>query len=108
MTDSKPALVLDNGSDTTKAGFAREEAPHTVLTSVVGYEKHAKFQEVWDRNDPLIGQDSLDLSSNLDLKYPIKNSIITNWDDMEMVSRVHIKFERSCGILYKASVNVLF
>ena len=86
MSANKTALVLDNGSDTVKAGFAKEETPHTVLTSVVGYAKSAKFQEVADREDPLIGQDALDPSSNLDLTYPIKNSIITNWDDMEMVS----------------------
>lgn len=93
MAANKTPLVLDNGSDTTKAGFAKEEAPHTVLTSVVGYEKHAKSLEVLDRKDPLIGQDALDLSSNLDVSYPIKNSVITNWDDMEMVSRVQIRSE---------------
>ena len=83
MSANKTALVLDNGLDTIKAGFAKEETPHTVLTSVVGYPESAKFQEVAD-----IGQDALHSSCNvnLDLTFPIKNSIITNWEDMEMVS----------------------
>ena len=86
MSANKTAVVLDNGSDTIKAGFAKEETPHTVLTSVVGYPKSAKFQEVADRDDPFIGQDALHSNCNLDLTFPIKNSIITNWDDMELVS----------------------
>ena len=84
MSTNKTALVLDNGSDTTKAGFAKEEAPHSVIPSVLGYEKTAHGKE------PLIGQDAVDLISNLDLSYPIKNSMITNWDDMEKVSRAQI------------------
>ena len=86
MSGNKTALVLDNGSDTIKAGFAKEETPHTVLTCVVGYPESAKFQEVADRDNPFIGQDAVHSSCNLDLTFPIKNSIITNWDDMEMVS----------------------
>ena len=86
MSGNKAALVLDNGSDTIKAGFAKEETPHTVLTSVVGYPESAKFQEVADRDNPFIGQDAVHSSFNLDLTFPIKNSIITSWDDMEMVS----------------------
>jgi len=87
MSANKTAVVLDNGSDNIKAGFAREETPHTVLTSVVGYPESAKFQEVADRDDPFIGKDALHSSCNLDLTFPIKNSIITNWDDMEMLWR---------------------
>ena len=86
MSAAKAGVVLDNGSDTIKAGFAKEDAPHTVFTSVVGRPEHAKFQELADRDDPLVGNDALDLRSNLDLTYPIENSIITNWDDMEEVS----------------------
>ena len=100
MASNKTALVLDNGSDTIKAGFAKEETPHTVLTSVVGYPESAKVQEVADRDDPFIGQDALHSSCNLDLTFPITNSIITNWDDMQMVS-VEFRFDQSCCIACK-------
>ena len=86
MSGNKTALVVDNGSDTIKAGFAKEETPHTVLTCVVGYPESAKFQAAADRDNPFIGQDAVHSSCNLDLTLPIKSSIITNWDDMEMVS----------------------
>ena len=36
MSFQKVALVLDNGSDTLKAGFAKEEAPDVVFPTVVG------------------------------------------------------------------------
>ena len=99
MSANKTAVVLDNGSDTIKAGFAKEETPHTVLTSVVGYPESAKFQEVADRDDPFIGKDALHSSCNLDLTFPIKNSIITNWDDMEMVSWTKIWSGRAVAVL---------
>lgn len=79
------AVVLDNGSDTIKVGFAEEDSLQTEFISVVGRPKYAKLQERADREDPLVGSDALDQRSDLDLKYPIENSIITSWDDMETV-----------------------
>lgn len=79
------AVVLDNGSDTIKAGFAEEDSPQTEFITVVGRPKYAKLQERADREDPLVGIDALDQRSDLDLTYPIENSIITSWDDVETI-----------------------
>ena len=37
--DSKTVVVIDNGSSTIKAGFAGDDAPRAVFSSVVGRPK---------------------------------------------------------------------
>ena len=88
MSDNKTAVVLDSGSDTTKVGFATEDAPGLVVPSVVA------SQDKEDRKPPLIGKDARGMMGALHLRYPVKNSIITNWDDMERASEV-----QTCQIL---------
>ena len=40
MNNEVPALVVDNGSHTCKAGFAGDDAPRAVFPSVVGRPQH--------------------------------------------------------------------
>lgn len=96
MSSHKPALVLDNGSDTIKAGFAKEEAPHAVFPTVVGQIVEAKQMEVLDRPAPYIGYEAKAKGDTLELTYPIKNSIITDFEAMEEVSRIHNKSAGGC------------
>ena len=88
MSVNKSALVVDNGSDTIKAGFAKEETPHSVFFTVLGQTKQAKQLEVLDRPDPHIGDEAKGKKDILDLTYPIKNSIITDFEAIEEVRRV--------------------
>lgn len=87
MSASKTPLVVDNGSDTIKAGFAKEEAPCSVFFTVVGQTVEAKGQEILDRPIPCIGDEAKAKKGVIDLTYPIKNSIITDFDGMEEVRR---------------------
>ena len=74
-------IVIDNGSYMCKAGFASMEAPHSVIPNIVGRPKNNQRL----RQDFFIGNEALSMSCILDLKYPIKRGIITNWDDMEKI-----------------------
>lgn len=38
--DEVVALVIDNGSETFKVGFAGDDAPRAVFPSIVGHPKH--------------------------------------------------------------------
>ena len=88
MSSNKTALVVDNGSDTIKAGFAKEEAPQSVFFTVLGQTKEAKQLEVLDRPAPHIGDEAQAKKGFLDFTYPIKNSIITDFEAMEEVRRI--------------------
>ena len=48
MVDGTPIVVIDNGSDSIKAGFAGDEAPHICFPTVGGTGK--------DFPDVLIGE----------------------------------------------------
>lgn len=87
MSASKTPLVVDNGSDTIKAGFAKEEAPCSVFFTVVGQTVEAKGQEILDRPIPCIGDEAKAKKGVIDLTYPIKNSIITDFNGMEEIWR---------------------
>ena len=77
MDDDECALVVDNGSDSLKAGFAGDEVPRAVFPSVVGHGVTVK--------DSFVGDEAHMRRDILSLRHPIKRGIITDWDDMEKV-----------------------
>lgn len=87
MSTRKTPLVVDNGSDSIKAGYAKEEAPYTVLSTILGQTKEAKRLEVLDRPAAYIGEKTDPERCEIDLIHPIKNSIINDFDAMEEIWR---------------------
>ncbi|KAK0062931.1 actin gamma [Biomphalaria pfeifferi] len=71
-----PAIVVDNGSDSCKVGLAREDLPASVFPSTVARDANKVS---------FVGQKAIDRISDLELHYPIKRGLITNWDDMEVL-----------------------
>ena len=81
--DDVPALVIDNGSGVIKAGFAGDDIPRVVFSSVVGDPRHQDLGQ----NGSYVGDEAQKKRSMLVLKYPIEHGIVTNWNDMEKVSQ---------------------
>jgi actin len=82
------AVVIDNGSSSCKAGFAGEAAPSVEVDTLVGRLKPTADPELHqDLPDSYIGYDAWRRRryTPLVLRYPIKDGIITNWDDMELI-----------------------
>jgi len=77
------ALVIDNGSDTMKVGFAGDAEPHSVFPPVVGVQPSNGLR--WPSY--YVGEEAL---SNLGvafqrLRYPIEHGVINDWDGMEKI-----------------------
>lgn len=84
MSDDITSIVLDNGSDMCKAGFGGDDAPRAVFPSVVGRSRH---QGVMRPKGTYVGDEAQSKREILSLNYPIKNGIVSNWDDMEEIWR---------------------
>ena len=78
------AVIIDNGSGWCKAGFAGDDAPRAVFSSVVGRPR--QFPTVgMGRKDSYVGGEAQSRRDVLTLKYPIEHGIVTNWDEMEKI-----------------------
>ncbi len=82
--DETLACIIDNGSGMCKAGFQGEEAPTSVFPSIVG---RPKTQDIMGKNkvDIFVGDEAQEKRGVLQLSYPIKHGVVTNWDEMEKI-----------------------
>ena len=86
------ALVIDNGSDTLKAGFAGNDVPSAVFPTVVGRPRRQLGISDTVKEDFYIGAEAQAKRDILTLKYPVYNRVVCNWDDMEKVRHYVILF----------------
>lgn len=78
-------VVLDNGSGTTRAGFAGQEAPKCFFPSYVGRPKHVRVLAGALADDTYVGQRAQELRGLLKINYPLQHGIVTDWEDMELI-----------------------
>lgn len=79
----KTVVIIDNGSNTIKAGFAGDDAPRKIFPSVVGYTKKSPINLAMDEKAFYIGDEAKERRGRLDMKKPIQDSLINNWEDIE-------------------------
>ncbi|KAH8265915.1 hypothetical protein KR038_011528, partial [Drosophila bunnanda] len=80
-----PALVVDNGSGTLKAGFAGDDAPRALFPSMVGRPRHQGVMVGLDQKEVYVGDEAQFKRGILTLHYPIDHGLVINWDDMEKI-----------------------
>ncbi|XP_048244496.1 actin-1-like [Haliotis rufescens] len=83
--DDNQAVVIDNGSGMCKAGFAGDDCPRSVFSSVIGNPKYQAYMAGFSLDRHYVGDQAQAKRGVLSMTYPIHNGIVTNWDDMERI-----------------------
>lgn len=79
-------IVIDNGSGMVKAGFAGEDHPCAVFSSIIGYPKVSnQMVGVSNSKTYFIGDEAQQKRGVCTIKYPIAHGIIEDWDDMKKI-----------------------
>ncbi len=78
-------VVVDNGSGTLKAGIAGDEAPRTIIPTVIGKPKNANIMVGMDQKEYFIGKEVEAKKALLNITHPIKQGIVQDWDYMEKI-----------------------
>ena len=105
------ALVCDNGSGMVKAGFAGDDAPRAVFSSIVGRPRHQGIMVGMGQRDTYVGDEAISKRGILSLKYPIEHGVVSNWDDMEKIwqhcydEQLGVKAEDQGALLTEAPRN---
>lgn len=84
---SPPVIVIDNGSGFIKVGIAGNEAPKSVFPSIIGTPKSDQLMVGGQNKDYFVGYEAVAKKDLLNLRYPIENGVINNWDDIERIWR---------------------
>lgn len=78
-------VVVDNGTNTIKAGFSTQDAPSTVLPTVVGHGRHKGAMAALGLKDTYVGSQAQALRGILAISQPIKQGVVQDWDDLEAI-----------------------
>ncbi|KAK6295087.1 hypothetical protein J4Q44_G00343130 [Coregonus suidteri] len=112
MNNFKTAIVLDTGSGLMKAGFADQDLPTTVFPNIIGLPKYEEIMNGILERETYIGHEAQHMRGVLALKYPMKNGIIRNWDEMEKIwhhtfQQLHVEPDDHPVLLTEAAMNPL-
>ena len=93
--DDYPPIIIDNGSGNIKCGFGSldNDEPTSVFPSYVGHSKHSQieYSDIYFGEQAMLkGRDKLSLSR------PVKNGLIQNWDDMQLLWKYIFDKELKC------------
>jgi len=77
-------VVCDNGTGFVKCGFAGENFPTAIFPSMVGRPilRSEEKVENLEIKDIMVGDEAAKLRSMLEIKYPLENGIVRNWEDI--------------------------
>lgn len=80
----RKVVVCDNGTGFVKCGYAGSNFPSHIFPSLVGRPIIRATTKVGniEVKDLMVGEEASALRSMLEVKYPMENGIVRNWDDM--------------------------
>ena len=84
-SDYGVAIVVDNGSGVCKAGFAGDENPTAVFSSIVGRPLYKHVMMGRPNASSFVGETAQRMRGVMSIRYPMEHGIVTNWEDMKAI-----------------------
>ncbi|CAI2372322.1 unnamed protein product [Moneuplotes crassus] len=85
MDEEVLAVIIDNGTGMSKAGFAGDDAPRSVFPTLVGKCKMPSLMVSLEQKDVYVGEDAQIKRGVLNTSSPIEAGFVKDWEDMEKV-----------------------
>lgn len=76
-------IVLDAGSGISKIGFAGEDGPRSILSSIVGVPKMPGLKIGMEQQERYVGENAILRSDIMNFVSPIQRGEITDWEKYE-------------------------
>ncbi len=78
--------MCDNGTGFVKVGYAGQNFPSCIFPSMIGrpiLRAEEAISDTVELKDIMCGDEAAAVRQSLDIKYPVENGIVRNWEDME-------------------------
>ncbi|XP_073957622.1 actin-like isoform X1 [Choristoneura fumiferana] len=85
MSSDKPAVIIDNGSFSIKAGFACDNHPVAMFRTAVGRPNYLHGSYGKEPYDVFIGDEAFARAEDLEISLPVVNGRVVHWDNMERI-----------------------
>lgn len=84
---SIPPIIMDNGTGYIKVGLASQNMPNFIIPNVLGRPmlRYAQTIEDFELRDIMFGDEVTPVRSMLDLSYPMKEGIVQDENEMEIL-----------------------
>jgi len=86
--NSRPPVVIDNGTGYTKMGYAGNTEPDFVIPTLIANPQGRGGGEIRNTEgladlDFYVGNEAQENAASYQINYPIKHGLVENWDHME-------------------------
>ena len=88
--ESKPHIIIDNGTGYYKAVLSGEECPRAVFPVYAVYPKYANGIVGGDKKEFFFWGDVEAKRGVLKFNYPIEYGVVNNWDDMGKIRHKYL------------------
>lgn len=81
-----PCIVCDNGTGFVKVGYAGQNFPSSIFPSMVGrpiLRAEESLADGVELREIMCGDEAASVRHSLEIRYPVENGIVKNWEDME-------------------------
>jgi actin-related protein 2 len=95
---SLPCVVCDNGTGFVKVGYAGQNFPSFIYPSMIGrpmLRAEESISDTLELKEIMCGEEAAIARASLDIRWPVENGIIKNWEDMEHLWN-YTFFEKLC------------